>query len=304
LINTPVNNKIIVDDEEDEEMKDANKKENEYEPMLNLNKNIEILINKLLPILKLSEEQYEKMFSNVDEEIASKNKEQEDEINELNKSLSNVKAEFESLKIQTSLYQSQINEMQAKIESLNEDNFKLQRKINTHPLMPLLVIEGRCLGKPVEKHDCVCIVCAKTFNPDSQNLNNKEGGNNESNNNNKSENANNDDKNKDNKNPESKNENSNNPQDNMKENETMNELAKENEALRKRISELHENLEEISGNNEITEENILGSKIFQILISQAENILSKLEKMKEINNNLQMEYNSINQKKENEIYQI
>ena len=38
----------------------------------------------------------------------------------------------------------------------------------------------------------------------------------------------------------------------------------------------HENLEDISGKTEITEENILGSKHFQSLISQAENILSKL----------------------------
>ena len=304
LINTSLNNKIIVDDEEDEEMKDATEKENEYEPMLTLNKNIELLINKLLPIIKLNEEQYEKMFSNVDEEIANKNKEQEEIINNLNKSLNNYKTEIESLKTQNHLYQSQIEELQTKIEKLNEENFKLHRKINTHPLMPLLVIEGQCLDKPVEEHNCTCIICGKTFNGENQNGNNKEGSN-ESNNNNQNENVNNDNKNNDNKNMEAKNDhNSTNAQNNGKDNEAMDELMKENEALRKRIQELHENLEENSGTNEITEEHILGSKIFQSLISQAENILSKLEKMKEINNDLQREYNSVNQKKENEISQI
>ena len=39
---------------------------------------MEILINKLLPIIKMNEEQYEKMFTNIDEEIANKNKELED----------------------------------------------------------------------------------------------------------------------------------------------------------------------------------------------------------------------------------
>jgi E3 ubiquitin-protein ligase BRE1 len=92
--------------------------------------------------------------------------------------------------------------------------------------------------------------------------------------------------------------------ENLKNNEEMEELVKENEALKKRIQELHENLEDISGKTEITEENILSSKHFQSLIAQAENILIKLEKLKEINNNLQKENNSLNQKKENEILQI
>ena len=71
--------------------------------------------------------------------------------------------------------------------------------------------------------------------------------------------------------------------ENFKTKEEIEEIIKENEALKKRIQELHENLEDISGKNEITEENILNSKHFQSLISQAENILLKLEKMKEIN---------------------
>ena len=84
----------------------------------------------------------------------------------------------------------------------------------------------------------------------------------------------------------------------------MEELVKENETLKNKIRELHENLEDIQGKNEITEENILNSKHFQSLISQAESMLTKLEKMKEINSNLQKENNSLNQKKEMEILQL
>ena len=306
-------NKIIVDDdEEDVEMNDArkdetNEKDYEYEPMINLEKNMKILINKLLPIIKLNEKQYQKIFSNVDEEISSKNKEQEEIINDLNKSLINYKTEIESLKSQNELNQSKINELKEKLENLTAKNFKLNRKLNTYPLMPLLVLEGQCLNKAVDEHNCICVVCGKTFNGENYNENNKEGNNNQ-NNKEKEKTDNENNKNEEKKSQELKRENNSNNQNssdnNNKENAAMNELSKENEALRKRIRELHENLEDISGNAEITEENILGSKIFQSLISQAENILSKLEKMKEINNNLQKENNSLNQKKENEISQI
>ena len=305
LTNPSSNNKIIVDDdeEEDEEMKE---KEIEYEPMINLTKNMEILINKLLPIIKLNEKQYEEMFSNVDEEIANKNKEQEEIINDLNKSLNNYKSEIGILKTQNELNQAKINDLQEKLENLTDENSKLKRRIDTHPLMPLLVLEGQCLNKRVEEHNCTCIICGKNFNGENQNENNKDGNNSQ---NNENENINNDSNKTENKKmTDSKNENNsnnkNNTENNIKENEAMEELSKENEALRKRIRELHENLEDVSRTNEITEENILGSKIFQSLISQAENILSKLEKMKEINNNLQKENNSLNQKKDNEIVQM
>ena len=134
LVNSTSNNKIIVDDdEEDEVMKDVknsemNEKESEFEPMLNLVKNMDIFINKLLPIIKLNEEQYEKLFSNVDEEIANKNKEQEEIINDLNKSLSNYKMEIESLKTQNEINLSKLNELQQKIENLNSENLNFIEK--------------------------------------------------------------------------------------------------------------------------------------------------------------------------------
>ena len=201
LVNSTNNNKIIIDDdEEDEEMKD----ESEYEPMLNLVKNMETLINKLLPIIKLNEEQYEKLFINIDEEIASKNKEQEEIINDLNKSLNNYKMEIESIKSQNEINKSKLNELQEKIENLNSENFKLHRKINTHPLMPLLVLEAQCLNKSIEQHNCTCMLCGKKFNEENQNENNKEGNNEQ--NNIQSENLNNDNSQNLDKNSEIKNE--------------------------------------------------------------------------------------------------
>ena len=268
-----------------------NEKEKEFEPMINLSKNITLLINNLLPILKLNEEQYEKIFLNADDELLKKNKELEEMFDDLNKNLTNYKTNLENLKSQNEINISKIKNLEETVETLSQDKFKLNRKLNTYPPMPLLVVEGYAMGKPVEQHDCICIVCGKNMK-ENQNSNNN--GNNDINGDKQI-----------NKEEEEKKENEMNiEKENIRTNEEMEELIKENEALKKRIQELHENLEDISGKTEITEENILGSKHFQSLISQAENILSKLEKMKEINNNLQKENNSLNQKKENEILQI
>ena len=289
------NNKIIIDNTDDEEMKDAKNIENEkskdkmknkeYEPMINLSKNLTNLIDNLIPILKLNETQYENLFSNIDDEIAKRNKELEEISDELNKNLTNTKLNLEKLKSENVLQSSKISDLEEKVETLNQEKFKLNRKLNTFPPMPLLVVEGYANGKPVDQHDCICVVCSKVMK-ENQNTNNNE----------LEKQANKEEEKKDNE--------MNIEKENVKTKEEMEEIIKENEALKKRIQELHENLEDISGKTEITEENILNSKHFQSLITQAENILLKLEKMKEINNNLQRENNSLNQKKENEILQL
>ena len=286
------NNKIIIDNMDDEEMKDANEKNKdknknkEYEPMVNLSRNLTFLIDNLIPILKLNETQYENLFSNVDEEIAKRNKELEEISDELNKNLSNVKLNLDKYKSENVLQLTKISNLEEKVETLTQEKFKLNRKLNTFPPMPLLVVEGYANGKPVGQHDCICVICSKVMK-ENQNSNN-----------------NNEIEKQSNKEEEKKDNEMNIEKENIKTKEEMEEIIKENEALKKKIQELHENLEDISGKTEITEENILNSKHFQSLISQAENILLKLEKMKEINNNLQRENNSLNQKKENEILQL
>ena len=286
------NNKIIIDKTDDEEMKDANEKNKdknknkEYEPMVNLSRNLTFLIDNLIPILKLNETQYENLFSNIDEEIAKRNKELEEISDELNKNLSNVKLNLDKYKSENVLQLTKISNLEEKVETLTQEKFKLNRKLNTFPPMPLLVVEGYANGKPVGQHDCICVICSKVMK-ENQNSNN-----------------NNEIEKQSNKEEEKKDNEMNIEKENVKTKEEMEEIIKENEALKKKIQELHENLEDISGKTEITEENILNSKHFQSLISQAENILLKLEKMKEINNNLQRENNSLNQKKENEILQL
>ena len=286
------NNKIIIDNTDDEEMKDPNggnkdkNKNKEYEPMVNLSRNLTFLIDNLIPILKLNETQYENLFSNIDEEIAKRNKELEEISDELNKNLSNVKLNLDKYKSENVLQLTKISNLEEKVETLTQEKFKLNRKLNTFPPMPLLVVEGYANGKPVGQHDCICVICSKVMK-ENQNSNN-----------------NNEIEKQSNKEEEKKDNEMNIEKENIKTKEEMEEIIKENEALKKKIQELHENLEDISGKNEITEENILNSKHFQSLISQAENILLKLEKMKEINNNLQRENNSLNQKKENEILQL
>ena len=286
------NNKIIIDNTDDEEMKDANEKNKdknknkEYEPLVNLSRNLTFLIDNLIPILKLNETQYENLFSNIDEEIAKRNKELEEISDELNKNLSNVKLNLDKYKSENILQLTKISNLEEKVETLTQEKFKLNRKLNTFPPMPLLVVEGYANGKPVGQHDCICVICSKVMK-ENQNSNN-----------------NNEIEKQSNKEEEKKDNEMNIEKENVKTKEEMEEIIKENEALKKKIQELHENLEDISGKTEITEENILNSKHFQSLISQAENILLKLEKMKEINNNLQRENNSLNQKKENEILQL
>ena len=286
------NNKIIIDNNADEEMNDSQnlekEKEKEYEPLINLSKNLNLFINNLIPILLLNEEQYEKLFPNVDEDIAKRNKELEESLEDLNKNLTNYKTNLENIKSENEINKSKIIDLEEKVEILSQEKFKLNRKLNTFPPMPLLVVEEYAKGKPVGEHDCICVICGKSMK-ETQNLNNN-------NNENKGENKINKEEEKENEMQIEK--------ENIKNKEEMEELTKENEALKKRIQELHENLEDIAGKAEITEENILSSKHFQSLISQAENMLVKLEKLKEINNNLQKENNSLNQKKENEILQI
>ena len=197
-----------------------------------------------------------------------------------------MKLNLDKYKSENVLQLTKISNLEEKVETLTQEKFKLNRKLNTFPPMPLLVVEGYANGKPVGQHDCICVICSKVMK-ENQNSNN-----------------NNEIEKQSNKEEEKKDNEMNIEKENIKTKEEMEEIIKENEALKKKIQELHENLEDISGKTEITEENILNSKHFQSLISQAENILLKLEKMKEINNNLQRENNSLNQKKENEILQL
>ena len=73
------NSKMAINNVDDEEMKEAEnlanekekekEKEKQYEPLINLSKNIDILLNNLIPVLLLNDDKYKKLFSNIDDEI-------------------------------------------------------------------------------------------------------------------------------------------------------------------------------------------------------------------------------------------
>ena len=128
----------------------------------------------LIPILKLNETQYENLFSNIDEEIAKRNKELEEISDELNKNLSNVKLNLDKYKSENVLQLTKISNLEEKVETLTQEKFKLNRKLNTFPPMPLLVVEGYANGKPVGQHDCICVICSKVMKENQNSNNNNE----------------------------------------------------------------------------------------------------------------------------------
>ena len=82
--------------------------------------------------------------------------------------------------------------------------------------MPLLVVEGYANGKPVGQHDCICVICSKVMK-ENQNSNN-----------------NNEIEKQSNKEEEKKDNEMNIEKENVKTKEEMEEIIKENEALKKK----------------------------------------------------------------------
>ena len=152
------------EDQNIESVNDLQKEiEKEYEPMINLSTNLNILINNLLPIIKLNESQYEKIFLNVDEEITKRNKELEELLDDLNTNMSKYKTDLERYKSDNELNISKIADLEEKMETLSQEKFKLKRKLNAYPPMPLLIVEGYAQEKPIEQHECLCVICGKTM---------------------------------------------------------------------------------------------------------------------------------------------
>ena len=73
LVNS--NNKIIVDDEEEvDEEKNKEKNIPDFEPIKKFTKLMDTFINKLVPLIKLNQKQFEKLFNNLENDIINKNK--------------------------------------------------------------------------------------------------------------------------------------------------------------------------------------------------------------------------------------
>ena len=251
--------------------------QNEIESIKTLSNSLNLLSKNLIPLLKDNGEKLSEIFHDISQDILEINTNLEKKIVEQTTQLNDYLKEIELLKSQCEIYESKLKESNLQIENLKSENFKLKRRINTHPTMPYITLEKQVFQESTEEHKCLCLYCGKEINTNIQNISNENGENNL--NENKSENQ-------------------------IKEDEQNELREKENEALRNRIKELYEQIHNSPNQINITEEMIIQSKCFQTLISQAENILSKFENLKEINNELRKKNNSLNQIKENEINEL
>ncbi len=251
--------------------------QSEIESVKTLSNSINLITKNLIPLLQNNGNKLTEIFNDVSQDILKTNESLEKKITEQTINANNNLKELESLKAQCEIYQSKLIESNSEIEKLKGENSKLKRRINTHPTMPYITLEKQIFQETTEEHKCLCLYCGKEINSNNQVIQNEKGENNVTEN--KSENQ-------------------------IKEDEQNELREKENEALRNRIKELHEKIENSPNSINITEEMIIQSKCFQTLISQAENILSKVENLKEINNELRKKNNSLNQIKENEINEL
>jgi DNA repair exonuclease SbcCD ATPase subunit len=249
----------------------------EIESIKTLSNSINLLSKNLIPLLKDNGEKLSEIFHETSQDILEINTNLEKKLIEQTTQSNNNLKEIESLKSQCEIYESKLKESNVQIENLKSENFKLKRRINTNPTIPYITLEKQVFQESTEEHKCLCLYCGKEINTNIQNISNENGENNLS---------------------ENKNENQ------IKEDEQNELREKENEALRNRIKELYEQINNSPNQINITEEMIIQSKCFQTLISQAENILSKFENLKEINNELRKKNNSLNQIKENEINEL
>ena len=182
-----------------------------------------------------------------------------------------LKANYDLLNSQNLLNQTKISELSKQIENLKSENFKLTRKINATPLVPYIILEKDFFNKKIEEHNCVCLICGKQLEINNNNMDVEENKNNNNNNNN---------------------------------DEITELLTKENESLKNRIKELYTNIESLKTITDFSEENILHSKRFQTLISQAENILIKLDSLKDSYKELQIINQTLTNEKNFEIEKL
>ena len=85
-----------------------------------------------------------------------------------------MKLNLDKYKSENVLQLTKISNLEEKVETLTQEKFKLNRKLNTFPPMPLLVVEGYANGKPVGQHDCICVICSKVMKENQNSNNNNE----------------------------------------------------------------------------------------------------------------------------------
>ena len=241
----------------------------EFEVVQKLKNSINTIITKILPILQANHSVLINNSSN--SEVQEINAKLEEAICKQTQNLVKYQNEKESLKSQCEIYQSKLNEISSQIEPLKLKNLQLKRTINVNPKIPYINFEKKFFNKQTEEHKHVCMICGKDMNEINEN----------------SENS------------------GKETEANVKESEATSLLVKEKKALEEKIKELHKELEEVKYTKvDVTEESIQKSACFQSLVSQAENLLSKVVGLQKINIDLQNKNNTLNFMKEANISQI
>lgn len=240
-----------------------------FEVVEKLKNSINTIITKILPILQVNHSVLINNSSN--SEVQEINAKLEEAICKQTQNMVKYQNEKESLKSQCEIYQSKLNEISSQIEPLKLKNLQLKRTINVNPKIPYINFEKKFFNKQTEEHKHVCMICGKDMSEINEN----------------SENSGKD------------------TEANVKESEATNLLVKEKKALEEKIKELHKELEEVKYTKvDVTEESIQKSACFQSLVSQAENLLSKVVGLQKINIDLQNKNNTLNFMKEANISQI
>lgn len=179
------------------------------------------------------------------------------------------------------LFEIEKKQLNHRIEELEKLNFNLKRRINTHPSLPYINFEKKMFNKMIETHECICHICGeglkiKIASP----IENKEVEDIVMHNS----------------------FSSNNPL--IKSDENLVILTNENERLKERLTELHEILERQKLESNLTEEKLVSSKPFKMLLTQAEQLLHLIDSLKELNSELNRQKLELSKEKELEIKAI
>lgn len=179
------------------------------------------------------------------------------------------------------LFEIEKKQLNHRIEELEKLNFNLKRRINTHPSLPYINFEKKMFNKMIETHECVCHICGEGLKIKIPSpIENKEVEDIVMHNS----------------------FSSNNPL--VKSDENLIILTNENERLKERLTELHEILERQKLESNLTEEKLVSSKPFKMLLSQAEQLLHLIDSLKELNSELNRQKGELSKEKELEIKAI
>ena len=268
-----------------------------FKPIEETKASVSKLIDVLIKVLKVNKGNLSKKYVDASKEILEKNSKFEEKIKEKDVEILGLRGKINEILGKFEEEKDKRKRREKEVEEVRKEMFKYKRIASSHPKMPYLYLIKKVLNNETDdNHTCVCSICGKDLELKNKEIEEKlkeisSQSQVKSDTNKKEE--------EEDKDRKSEKKEVVNLDDDEKE-----LIVKENEGLKKLILELHEKLKDSQEKNEITEENLIQSKCFQALISQAENLLVKFDKMKEINVELQRKNNSISMIKDDEMNEL